>query len=72
MERCNRAFRAADKRLFADFTPEEKQQLTGFFIRMLRNLGVTDPEKEHPPFPPPPNAEKEDRSIEEKERDSQW
>lgn len=72
MERCNRAFRAADKRLFADFTPEEKQQLTGFFIRMLRNLGVTDPEEEHPPFPPPPNAEKEDRSIEEKERDSQW
>lgn len=68
LERCNRAFRAADERLFADFTPREKEQLTGFFIRMLRNLGVTDPEKERPPFPPPAGGD-----MEEKERDhSQW
>lgn len=57
MERCNRAFQAADEQLFAGFTPQEKEQITGFFIRMLQNLGVTDPEKERPPFPPPPGME---------------
>lgn len=63
MELCHQAFRAADERLLADFSAEEKEQLTGYFIRMLRNLGVTDPDKERPPFPPPPdlseNEEKE-------------
>lgn len=69
MERCNRAFRAADERLFADFTPEEKEQLTGFFIRMLRNLGVTDPEKERP-YPPPPDLEEE--AFQKKEGECPW
>lgn len=53
MERCGQAFLAADARLLSGFSSEEKDQLTGFFIRMLRNLGVTDPEQERPPFPPP-------------------
>ena len=53
MERCGQAFLAADERLLSGFSSEEKDQLTGFFIRMLRNLGVTDPEQERPPFPPP-------------------
>lgn len=66
--RCGMAFRAADERLLAGFSPGEAEQLTGFFIRMLRNLGVTDPEKERPPFPPPPCAEPD----QETECDSQW
>ena len=53
MELCAQAFLAADARLLSDFSAGEKQQLTSFFIRMLRNLGVTDLEKERPPFPPP-------------------
>lgn len=53
MELCHQAFQAADGQLLSDFTAEEKEQLTGYFIRMLRNMGVTDPEKERPPFPPP-------------------
>ena len=67
MELCGQAFRAADQEMLSDFTPEEKEQLTGFFIRMLKNLGVTDPEKERPPFPPPPC----DPQTVEKECDSQ-
>lgn len=72
MELCGQAFRAADDRMLADFTPEEKEQLTGFFVRMLRNLGVTTPEKERPPFPPPPDPEGGRETLEEAERDSQW
>lgn len=73
MELCGQALRAADDRMLADFSTEEKAQLTGFFVRMLRNLGVTDPEKERPPFPPPPGMEGDEGSSEEKERDhSQW
>ena len=56
METCGEAFRAADREMLSDFTPEEEEQLTGFFIRMLKNLGVTDPEKGPPPFPPPPHG----------------
>ena len=67
-ELCGQAFRAADREMLSDFTPEEKEQLTGFFIRMLKNLGVTDPEKERPPFPPPPCGGTE---TVEKECDSQ-
>lgn len=53
VELCGHSFRAADEQMLSDFTPEEKEQLTGFFVRMLKNLGVTDPEREKPPFPPP-------------------
>lgn len=65
MELCHQAFRAADQRLLADFSAEEKEQLTGYFIRMLRNLGVTNPEQERPPFPPPPELVEEEATDKE-------
>lgn len=77
VELCGHSFRAADEQMLSDFTPEEKEQLTGFFVRMLKNLGVTAPEKEGPPFPPP-DGEPEPRQgrgtpcrQRRKERDSQ-
>lgn len=77
VELCGHAFRAADEQMLADFTPEEKEQLNGFFVRMLKNLGVTDPEREGPPPPPgmgpdcPPGGGRPHRQRR-KERDGQW
>lgn len=55
VEKCGESFRAVDERMLAGFTPEEKARLTGFFTRMLDNLGGAEP----PPFCPP---EKESES----------
>lgn len=56
VEKCGESFRAVDERMLSGFSPEEKEQLTGFFTRMIDNLGGVEP----PPFCPP-----------EKERESQ-
>lgn len=69
VELCTQAFLAADARLLSDFSAGEKELLTVFFIRMLHNLGVTDPEKECPPFPPPPELGHCGESSEHKERE---
>lgn len=49
VEKCGESFRAVDERMLSGFTPEEKAQLTGFFTRMIDNLGGV----EEPPFCPP-------------------
>lgn len=49
VEKCGESFRAVDDRMLAGFSPEEKIQLTGFFTRMIDNLGGVEP----PPFCPP-------------------
>ena len=81
VEQCGNAFRAVDEQMLSGFTPEEQEQLSGFLIRMMNNLGVTDPEKERPPFPPPPGIgpcgpdcppERPPHRQRRKERDSQW
>lgn len=46
---CGESFQAVDERMLKGFTPEEKTQLTGFFTRMIENLGGVEP----PPFIPP-------------------
>ena len=46
---CGESFRAVDERMLSGFTPAEKAQLTGFFRRMIDNLGGA----EEPPFCPP-------------------
>ena len=49
VEKCGESLRAVDERMLSGFTPEEKAQLTGFFTRMIDNLGGV----EEPPFCPP-------------------
>lgn len=49
VERCGESFRAVDERMLAGFSAQEKEQLTGFFTRMIDNLGGVEP----PPFCPP-------------------
>ncbi len=49
VEKCGESFRAVDERMLSGFTPEEKAQLTGFFTRMIDNLGGVG----EPPFCPP-------------------
>ena len=49
VELCGESFRAVDERMLSGFTREEKAQLTGFFNRMIENLGGVEP----PPFCPP-------------------
>lgn len=77
VDQCGNAFQAVDEQMLSGFTPEEQEQLGAFFIRMLKNLGVTDPEKERPPFPPPPCpgpgdcGDKRPHRQRRKERDSQ-
>lgn len=51
VERGNEAFQAVEEQMLAGFSEEEKAQLTGFFVRMLENLGVK--EEDGPPLPPP-------------------
>lgn len=48
VELCRESFRAVDARMLAGFTPAEREQLTGFFRRMIENLGGAEP----PPFCP--------------------
>ncbi len=50
VEMGTQAFEAVEEQLLAGFSEEEKEQLTGFFVRMLKNLGVQ--EGEEPPPPP--------------------
>ena len=45
---CGQSFRAVDRQMLAGFSPEEKNQLSGFFHRMIENLGGMEP----PPFCP--------------------
>lgn len=71
VELCGRSFRATDEQMLSDFTPQEKEQLTGFFIRMLQNLGVSEPGKGCPPFPPPACAGPQGGAHQEKEGDGQ-
>ena len=49
VELCGESFRAVDERMLSGFTPDEREQLTGFFERMIQNLGGVEP----PPFCPP-------------------
>ena len=46
---CGESLRAVDRRMLSGFTPQEREQLTGFFRRMIDNLGGVEP----PPFCPP-------------------
>lgn len=46
VEKCGESFRAVDERMLAGFSPQEREQLTGFFERMIQNLGGM----EEPPF----------------------
>lgn len=46
------AFQAVEEQMLSGFSPEEKEQLTSFFLRMLENLGV----KEGDVPPPPPGG----------------
>lgn len=54
---CGDAFQAAGQQMIAGFTPQEREQLVGFFIRMMENLGAPIPGQEPPPFPPPPGMD---------------
>ena len=47
--------RAVDQRMLAGFSPEEREQLNGFFHRMMENLGGMEP----PPFCPREECHKE-------------
>lgn len=49
VEKCAESFRAVDERMLSGFTQAEREQLTGFFKRMIDNLGGV----EAPPFCPP-------------------
>ncbi len=48
VEACGRAFRSVDEQMLSGFAPEERERLSGYFWRMLENLGGP------PDFPPPP------------------
>ncbi len=48
VEVCGRAFRSVDETMLEGFSPAEREQLSGFFLRMLENLGGP------PDCPPPP------------------
>lgn len=49
VEKCAESFRAVDERMLSGFTQAEREQLTGFFKRMIDNLGGV----EASPFCPP-------------------
>ncbi len=51
VEACGRAFRSVDEQMLSGFAPEERERLSGYFGRMLENLGG-------PPgyLPPPPGC----------------
>lgn len=48
VEICGQVFRSVDERMLSGFDSGEREQLTSFFRRMMKNLGGT------PEFPPPP------------------
>ncbi len=48
VDACGRAFRSVDETMLEGFSPAEREQLSGFFQRMLENLGGP------PDCPPPP------------------
>jgi len=48
VEVCAAVFRSVDEKMLSGFSDGEREQLTGFFRRMLENLGGP------PDFPPPP------------------
>ncbi len=50
VEACGRAFRSVDEQMLSGFSRQEREQLTGFFSRMLENLGGP------PDYPPPPDC----------------
>ena len=50
VERGTEAFQAVEEQMLAGFSGEEKERLTGFFVRMLENLGAR--EEDGPPPPP--------------------
>ena len=50
VERGTEAFQAVEKQMLAGFSGEEKERLTGFFVRMLEKLGAR--EEDGPPPPP--------------------
>lgn len=47
---CGEVFHSVDEKMLSDFTGQERKQLTGFFRRMMENLGGA------PDFPPPPRC----------------
>lgn len=59
VEKGSEAFLAVEEQMLADFSEAEKEQLTGFFIRMLKNLGASEEDVPPPPpggpFGPPPH-----------------
>ena len=52
---CGESFRAVDERMLSGFSEAERVQLTGFFTRMIENLGGMEP----PPFCPDGEKERE-------------
>ena len=75
VEKGSEAFLAVEEQMLSDFSEEEKEQLTGFFIRMLKNLGAN--EEDVPPGPPagpfggPPPHHRHHHGCTGKERDRQ-
>lgn len=59
VEKGSEAFLAVEEQMLAGFSEAEKEQLTGFFIRMLKNLGASEEDVPPPPpggpFGPPPH-----------------
>lgn len=51
VEVCGQVFRSVDERMLSGFDSGERELLTSFFRRMMKNLGGAP---ERPPFPPPP------------------
>ena len=57
VELCGQAFRVVDEQMLSGFSPQEREQLTGFLQRMLENLG--GPPDFPCPHPPIPQAKEE-------------
>lgn len=49
VEVCSAVFRAVDEKMLSGFSAQEREQLAGFFRRMMENLGG---EPDDPPPPP--------------------
>ncbi len=70
VELGNEAFQTVEEQMLAGFSEAEKEQLTGFFLRMLDNLGAKEEDAPPPPggpFGPPPHHHR--RGCGEKECD---
>lgn len=66
VEDCGAAFRSVDQKMLEGFSTSEREQLAGFFQRMLENLGGPSSCP-----PPPPGVEGTGAPFAEKECDSQ-